>query len=91
MSREYLAPGPAAVDPDGPRPEVLSSREVFAGKIINVRVDEIALSGGRTSTRETDGSGATGAGPINCVNSWVSCSRVGFILSAWPPGSGACP
>ena len=33
-------------------PEVLTSREVYQGKIIKLRVDEIALSGGRTTTRE---------------------------------------
>jgi ADP-ribose pyrophosphatase len=33
-------------------PELLSSREVFRGKVINLRVDEIALSGDRTTTRE---------------------------------------
>jgi len=33
-------------------PHVIGSREVFRGKMIDVRVDEIALSGGRTTTRE---------------------------------------
>ena len=33
-------------------PELLDSREVFRGRVINLRVDEIALSGGRTTTRE---------------------------------------
>ena len=32
--------------------EKLESQSVYAGKIINVRVDSIGLSGGRTSTRE---------------------------------------
>jgi ADP-ribose pyrophosphatase len=33
-------------------PEVLSSREVYRGKIVSLRVDEIALSEGRKATRE---------------------------------------
>jgi ADP-ribose pyrophosphatase len=33
-------------------PSVLSSREVYEGKIVSLRVDEIALSGGRRATRE---------------------------------------
>ena len=33
-------------------PEVLTSRDVYQGKIIKLRVDEIALSGGRKTTRE---------------------------------------
>jgi ADP-ribose pyrophosphatase len=33
-------------------PEVIGSREIFRGKVINLRVDQIALSGGRTATRE---------------------------------------
>jgi ADP-ribose pyrophosphatase len=33
-------------------PSVLSSREVYQGKIVSLRVDEIALSGGRHATRE---------------------------------------
>ena len=33
-------------------PEVLSSREVYRGKIVSLRVDEIALSEGRSTTRE---------------------------------------
>jgi ADP-ribose pyrophosphatase len=52
MSREYLETGAAALDPDGPRPDVLGSHEVFAGNVINVRVDKIELSGGRKATRE---------------------------------------
>ncbi len=32
--------------------EKLESQSVYDGKIINVRVDSIWLSGGRTSTRE---------------------------------------
>lgn len=37
---------------DPPPPQVVSSREVFRGKVITVRVDEIALSLGGTATRE---------------------------------------
>jgi ADP-ribose pyrophosphatase len=33
-------------------PDVLSSREVYQGKIVSLRVDEIALSEGRSATRE---------------------------------------
>jgi ADP-ribose pyrophosphatase len=33
-------------------PDVLSSREVYQGKIVSLRVDEIALTEGRTATRE---------------------------------------
>jgi ADP-ribose pyrophosphatase len=45
-------PGSPAVDGLEVAPEVITSREVYAGKIIKLRVDEIALSGGRTTTRE---------------------------------------
>lgn len=33
-------------------PSVLSSHEVYQGKVVSLRVDEIALSGGRRATRE---------------------------------------
>lgn len=35
-----------------PRPEVLSSRVVYEGKVVSLRVDEISLGEGRTATRE---------------------------------------
>ena len=45
-------PGEAGADAADLIPDVLSSREVFRGRVINLRVDKIALSGGRTATRE---------------------------------------
>jgi ADP-ribose pyrophosphatase len=52
MSSETPLLGESAAEPDDLVPEVLSSQEVFRGKVINLRVDEIALSRGRTTTRE---------------------------------------
>jgi ADP-ribose pyrophosphatase len=37
---------------EGQHPEVLESRVVYQGKIVSLRVDRIALSDGRTATRE---------------------------------------
>jgi ADP-ribose pyrophosphatase len=37
---------------DGAVPQVLSSTEIYDGKIISVRADKIALSGGRVALRE---------------------------------------
>lgn len=33
-------------------PEVLSSRRIYEGKVVNLRVDEIALAGGNSAVRE---------------------------------------
>lgn len=59
MSRGQGQPGSPGPDTGTGRtgeehlvPEVLGSREVFEGKVIKLRVDEIGLSGGRTTTRE---------------------------------------
>jgi ADP-ribose pyrophosphatase len=44
-----------AASPEGfkpPVPAVLSSRAIYEGKIVSLRVDEIALEGGTTATRE---------------------------------------
>jgi ADP-ribose pyrophosphatase len=52
VSRQILSPAELAGVTDV-FPTVLGSKEVFDGKIINVRVDEIEMSGGRRATRET--------------------------------------
>ncbi len=73
------------------RPEVTGSREVFAGKVINVRVDDIALSGGRTATREVvEYPGAvvvialSGAGEVTLVRQWRHA--IGQLLLEFPAG-----
>ena len=48
------------------RERVLSSREVFRGEVITVRVDDVETADGHTSTREVvEHRGAVG---IVCVN-----------------------
>ena len=50
--REGPNPVPPGADDVEAPPEVLTSRDVYEGKIIKLRVDEIQLSRGRKTTRE---------------------------------------
>ncbi len=72
-------------------PEVLASREVFAGKMINVRVDDIELSRGRRTTREVvEHPGAVviialnDNGEVTLVRQWRHA--IGRLLLEFPAG-----
>jgi ADP-ribose pyrophosphatase len=88
-----LSPFPreAGTGADDLIPEVLASREVFRGKVINLRVDEIALSGGRTTTREVvEYPGAvviialTSDGEVYLVRQWRHA--ISQVLLEFPAG-----
>jgi ADP-ribose pyrophosphatase len=72
-------------------PEILSSREVFRGKVINLRVDDIAFPGGRTATREVvEYPGAVvvipldGEGHVTLVRQWRHA--IARLLLEFPAG-----